>query len=58
MEQVPISPGSDLIDDVGFEIAVDGTGDIFALACLREEGTETLVWIGSFALLGKITIRL
>lgn len=32
VEQVAVGAGADLIDDVGLEIAVDGTGDVLALA--------------------------
>ena len=33
VEEGAVGAGADLVDDVGLEIAVDGTGDIFALAC-------------------------
>lgn len=32
VEQAAVGAGADLIDDVGLEIAVDGTGNIFSLA--------------------------
>lgn len=32
VEQRAVGTGADLIDDVGLEIAVDGTGDVLALA--------------------------
>lgn len=32
VEQVAVGTGPDLVDDVGLEIAVDGTGDVLALA--------------------------
>jgi len=31
MEETAVGTGADLIDDVGLEIAVDGSGNIFAL---------------------------
>jgi hypothetical protein len=31
VEEAAVGAGADLIDDVGLEIAVDGTGDVFAL---------------------------
>ena len=31
VEQAAVCTGTDLIDDIGFEIAVDGSWDIFAL---------------------------
>jgi hypothetical protein len=33
VEKVAVGTGADLIDDVGLEIAVDGTGDVLALTC-------------------------
>lgn len=35
VEQVAVGTGADLIDDIGLEIAVDGTGNVFALACMK-----------------------
>jgi hypothetical protein len=32
VEQAPVSAGADLVDDIGLEIAVDGAGDVLALA--------------------------
>lgn len=32
VKEVSIGSGANFIDDIGFEIAVDGSGDIFALA--------------------------
>lgn len=33
VEEVAVGAGADLVDDIGLEIAVDGSGDILALAC-------------------------
>lgn len=33
VEKVAVSTGADLIDDIGLEIAVDGTRNVLALAC-------------------------
>jgi len=33
VEEAAVGTGADLIDDVGLQIAVDGTGNIFALTC-------------------------
>jgi hypothetical protein len=33
VEEGAVGAGADLVDDVGLEIGVDGTGDILALAC-------------------------
>lgn len=35
VKQGSVCTGSDLIDNVGLEIAVDGTGDVFALTCVE-----------------------
>jgi hypothetical protein len=32
VEERAVRAGADLVDDIGLEIGVDGTGDIFALA--------------------------
>lgn len=37
VEQAAVCTGSDLVDDIGLEIAVDGSWDVFALTC----GLET-----------------
>lgn len=36
VEKVSVSTSSDLVNDVGLEIAVDGSGNIFALTCNQE----------------------
>ena len=33
VEQSSVGTGADFIDDIGLEIAVDGSGNIFALTC-------------------------
>ena len=33
VEERAVGTGADLVDDIGLEIGVDGTGDILALAC-------------------------
>lgn len=33
MEQVPVGTRSYFINDIGFEIYIDGTGDVFSLTC-------------------------
>jgi hypothetical protein len=33
VEETSVGAGADFIDDIGLEIAVDGSRDIFALAC-------------------------
>ena len=34
MEEAAVGAGTDFVDDVGLEIAVDGSRNIFALACI------------------------
>jgi hypothetical protein len=33
VEQASVGTGADLVDDIGLEIAVDGSGDVLALTC-------------------------
>ena len=33
VEEVPVGTSADLVDDIGLEIAVDGTGNVLALTC-------------------------
>lgn len=35
VEKVSVGAGSDLVDDIGLEIAVDGAGDVLARACKK-----------------------
>jgi hypothetical protein len=58
VEKASVGAGSDLIDNVGLQIAVDGSRDVFALTRLGEESAEAMVIVGSFALFGEITIGL
>ena len=41
VEKAAVGAGTDLIDDIGLEVTVDGTGDIFALACCRPTQTSS-----------------
>ena len=59
VEQAAVGAGADLVDDIWLEIAVDGAGDIFALARLGEEGREALIVVGLvLALFGQVAIWL
>ena len=59
VEQAAVGAGADLVDNVWLEIAVDGAGDIFALARLGEEGREALVVVGLvLALFSQVAIGL
>jgi hypothetical protein len=35
VEEVAVRTGSDLVDDIGLQVTVDGTGNVLALACLK-----------------------
>lgn len=35
VEQVAVRTGADLVDDIGLQVAVDGTGNVLALACFE-----------------------
>jgi hypothetical protein len=35
VEKVAVGTGSDLVDDIGLQVAVDGTGNVLALACWK-----------------------
>ena len=48
VEKAAVGAGTDLIDDIGLEVTVDGTGDIFALACCRSNTDIVRVHILSF----------
>lgn len=58
MEQAAVCTSSDLIDNIGLEIAVDGSWDIFSLTSLGEEGAETLIRLGGLSLFGQVSIGL
>lgn len=36
VEKVAVGTGSDLVDDIGLQVAVDGTGNVLALACWKQ----------------------
>ena len=42
VEERAVSTGADLIDNIGLEIAVNGTGNVAALACERLKKKKTL----------------
>jgi hypothetical protein len=58
VEQTAVGTSADLIDDVGLEIAVDGSRDIFSLASLGKEGAESLIRVCGFTFFGQVSIRL
>ena len=57
MEKTPVGAGSDLIDDVGLQVDVEGAGDVLARGGLREESAEAVI-VGGRRALYKAPIRL
>lgn len=53
-----VSSGSDLIDDSGFEIEEDGSGDVLSGTSLREEGVEGIIATTDSFVGWHLTIRL
>ena len=43
MEKLPVSSGTDLVDNSGLEIDEDGSGDMLSSAGLAEESVESIV---------------
>jgi len=58
VEQLSVGSGSDLIDDGGFEIEEDGSGDVLAGTSLGEEGVEGVVTTTDGLIGGHLTVRL
>ena len=58
MEELSVGSGSDLIDDGGFEIEEDGSGDVLASTSLGEEGVEGVVTTTDGLIGGHLTVRL
>ena len=58
MEQLSVGSGTDFIDNGGFEIEEDGSGDVFAGTSLGEEGVEGVVTTTDGLIGGHLTVRL
>jgi len=43
VEELSVGAGSDLIDDSGFEVEEDGSGDVLACSGFGEEGVEGII---------------
>ncbi|KAF1806218.1 hypothetical protein FB192DRAFT_1349368 [Mucor lusitanicus] len=56
MEQLTVGTSTDLVNDSGFQIDHDGTGNVLTRASFTEEGVERV--IASVQLFGNMTIRL
>ena len=57
MEKTAISTSSDLIDDIGFKVNVEGTGNVFPGRGFREEGAEPVA-TGRGRFFGQTAVRL
>ena len=58
VEELSVSSGSNLIDDGGFEIEEDSSGDVLSSASFREEGVESIITATDGFVRGHLTIRL
>jgi len=58
VEQLSVSSGSDFIDDGGFKIKEDGSGDVFSSSGFREESVEGIISSSDGFVRGHLTIRL
>ena len=58
MEELSVGSGSDFIDDGGFEIEEDGSGDVLSSTSLGEEGVEGVVTTTDGLIGGHLTVRL
>jgi len=58
VEELSVGSGSDFIDDGGFEIEEDGSGDVLSSTSLGEEGVEGVVTTTDGLVGGHLTVRL
>jgi len=58
MEQLSVSTSSDFINDSGFKINEDGSGDVLSGTSLREEGVESIITTTDGLIRGHLTVRL
>ena len=58
MEELSVGSGSDLIDDGGFEIKEDGSGDVLSGASLTEEGIEGIITSSDSFVGGHLSVGL
>ena len=58
MEELSVGSGSDFIDNGGFEIEEDGSGDVLSSTSLGEEGVEGVVTTTDGLIGGHLTVRL
>ena len=57
MEEAAVGTGSDLIDDIGLKVNIEGTGNVFSGRGLREEGAKPVI-TGRGRTLDQTTVRL
>jgi hypothetical protein len=58
VEELSVGTSSDFIDDGGFEIKEDGSGDVLAGTSFGEEGVESIITTTDSLVRGHLTIRL
>jgi hypothetical protein len=58
VEQLAVGTSADFIDDGGFQVNKDGTGDVFASTSLREEGVEGIIATANGFVGGHLAIGL
>jgi hypothetical protein len=58
VEQLTVSASADLVNDGGFQVNVDGTGDVLAGTSLAKEGVEGIIATTDGLVRGHLTVRL
>jgi len=58
MEELSVGTSSDFIDNGGFEIDENSSGDVFTSTSLREEGVESVITTTDGLIGGHLTVRL
>jgi hypothetical protein len=58
MEELSVGTGANFVNDGGFQIKKDGTGNVFAGTGLREEGVEGIITATDGLVRGHLAIRL
>ena len=58
VEQLSVGSSSDLVDDCGFQVDEDSSGDVFAGTGLTEEGVERIITASDGLVAGHLAIGL
>jgi hypothetical protein len=58
VEELSVGSGSDFVDNGGFQIEEDGSGDVFTGTSFTEEGVESIISSSDGLVRGHLTIRL